>query len=93
MSDETPSKEEKILGAVKLVLTQVIRDTATSPGMKHPLSEPTIGGLRDCLMMISQREQELAAAAGREMNARPRYTDEPKPQGEVVVSIDSIKRK
>ena len=93
MSDETPSKEEKILVAVKMVLTRVIRDTATGPGMKHPLSEATIGGLRDCLVLISQREQELAAAAGREMSARPRFTDEPKPQGDVVVPIDSIKKR
>ena len=93
MNDKSQSTEENILAAVKMVLTQVIRDTATSPGIKHPLSEPTIGGLRDCLVMISQREQELAAAAGREMDARPRYVDEPKPQGDVVIPIDSIKRK
>jgi hypothetical protein len=90
MSDTDNSKEEKILNAVKRVLTEVIKDTATEPGIKHPLSDNTIAGLRDCLMLISQREQELAEAAGRSMDMRPRFKDEPKPQGDVVVSIDSI---
>lgn len=92
MSESEMSKEEKILTAVKRVLTEVIKDTATEPGLKHPLSENTINGLRDCLILISQREQELATEAGRSMDMRPRFIDEPKPQGDVVVSIDSINR-
>ncbi len=90
MSDTEFSKEEKILSAVKRVLTEVIKDTATQPGLKHPLSENTINGLRDCLLLISQREQELAEAAGRAMDMRPRFTDEPREQGDVVVSLDKI---
>jgi len=90
MSDTEFSKEEQILGAVKRVLTEVIKDTATQPGLKHPLSENTVNGLRDCLVLISQREQELAEAAGRPMDKRPRFTDEPRAQGDVVVSIDTI---
>jgi hypothetical protein len=46
--------------------------------------------MRDCLMLISQREQELAQQDGRSMDQRPRYVDEPKPQGDVVISIDRI---
>lgn len=90
MSESAVSKEEQVLKAVKRVLTEVIKDTATEPGLKHPLSENTISGLRDCLVLISQREQELAAEAGRSMDMRPRFIDEPKPQGDVVVSLDSI---
>ena len=90
MSEQTPSKEEQILGAVKRVLTEVIKDTATQPGVKHPLSENTINGLRDCLVLISQREQELATEAGRSMDARPRFKDEPKAQGDVVVPLHAI---
>ena len=91
MSEQTPSKEEQILGAVKRVLTEVIKDTATQPGVKHPLSDNTINGLRDCLILISQREQELAReAGGRPMDARPRFKDEPKPQGDVVVPLHAI---
>ncbi len=90
MSEQTPTKEEQILGAVKRVLTEVIKDTATQPGVKHPLNDNTINGLRDCLVLISQREQELAEEAGRSMDARPRFKDEPKPQGDVVVPLHSI---
>lgn len=90
MSDTEFSKEEQILGAVKRVLTEVIKDTATQPGLKHPLSENTVNGLRDCLVLISQREQELAEATGRPMDKRPRFTDEPSAQGDVVVSIEAI---
>ncbi len=90
MSDTEFSKEEKILGAVKRVLTEVIKDTATQPGLKHPLSESTVNGLRDCLVLISQREQELAEEAGRAMDKRPRFTDEPREQGDVVVPLNKI---
>lgn len=90
MSDTDISKEEQILGAVKRVLTEVIKDTATQPGLKHPLSENTILGLRDCLLLISQREQELAEEAGRSMDLRPRFTDEPRGQGDVVVPLEKI---
>ena len=86
------SKEEQILQACKRTLTEVIKDTATKPGMRHPLSENTVGGLRDCLVMISQREAELADEAGRPSEARPYFIDEPHQQDEVVVSIDAIKR-
>lgn len=92
MSEPELTKEEVILRAVKRVLTEVIKDTATEPGIKHPLSENTVNGLRDCLILISNREQELAREHGRSMNMRPRFVDEPKPQGDVVVSIDSITR-
>ena len=93
MSEHEVSKEERILRAVKMTLTGVIKDTATAPGMKHPLSDDTITDLRNCLALISSREQELAEAAGRAMDMRPHFTDEPRPQGDVVVSLDSIKRK
>lgn len=93
MSSHDLSKEEQILRAVKRVLTEVIKDTATGPGMKHPLSENTISGLRDCLVLISQREHELAEEAGRPNTMRPFFTDEPKKQDEVVVPITSISRK
>ena len=84
------SKEEQILVAVKRVLTEVVKDTATPPGMRHPLSESTINGMRDCLTLISSREQELAEASGRSLDKRPRFKDEPKSQGDVVVPLSSI---
>lgn len=92
MSDEikdAAGEEAKILKAVKKVLTEVIKDTATQPGIKHPLSENTINGLRDCLVMIAGREQVLAEKLGLSNDMRPYFTDEP--PKDKVVSIDHLK--
>lgn len=98
MSDDnrqdTMSKEELIIKAMKLTLIDIIRDTTVAPGIKHPLSEKTIDGIRDCLVLISHREQELAEAAGRPMNAKPYFVDEPRRTAqEVVVPLSTIERK
>lgn len=84
------SKEEQILKMVKKVLTDVAKDTYTPAHLKHPLSEQTIHSIRDCLALISAREEELATEAGRENNMRPRYVDEtPK---SVVVDITGLQK-
>ena len=94
MSDDktTPleSKEYQILKALKLVLTDVVKDTATQPGLKHPLSDRTIEGIRQCLKLISARERELIEDSGKTMDMRPYYVDEPKKN--VVVPITRIGR-
>ncbi|MFA5627015.1 MAG: hypothetical protein WC965_06045 [Thiohalomonadaceae bacterium] len=92
MVSETYSKEEQILRAVKITLTCVIKDTATKPGIKHPLSDSTIEDLRQCLFLIAAREQELALEAGRPMNMRPHMPGDTKPKAEVVVPLHTIKR-
>jgi hypothetical protein len=84
MSDPGLSVEERILAAVKLTLAAVIRDTATQHGMRHPLSDGTIRDLRECLVLISARERELAQAAGRPISGRPRYADEPAREDKVI---------
>jgi hypothetical protein len=90
MSDLKQSMEERILQAVKLTLANVIRDTATPHGMRHPLSDGTIEDLRQCLALISARERELAEAAGKAAGARPRYADEPD-RGEKVIRFHKDK--
>lgn len=95
MSDETrgslhDNKEFQVLQAMKTTLTGVVRDTATAPGLKHPLSERTIENIRQCLMLITARERELAQEAGVRMDQRPHFVDEP--PSATVVSIDSIAR-
>lgn len=82
--DPGPSMEERILQAVKMTLSGVIRDTATPHGMRHPLSDRTIEDLRQCLALISARERELAGTAGRPVGARPRYADEPGNEAQVI---------
>ncbi len=86
MTEQELSKEERILRAMKRVLTDVAKDTFAKPGHRHPLSDTTIDGIRQCLALISARESELNEAAGRSMNDRPRFIDEPK--SSVVVTLD-----
>ncbi|MHB8453632.1 MAG: segregation and condensation protein A [Acidiferrobacterales bacterium] len=76
MNTEALSKEERILRAVKKVLTDVAKDTFTRPGVAHPLSDQTIQGIRECFGLIAARERELAEAADRPMSQRPHFTDE-----------------
>lgn len=91
MKTEDFSKEERILRMLKRVLTDIAKDTSTPPGMKHPLSETTIQSIRDCLGLISAREKELAAEAGRPSMARPEFIDEPKKTH--VVTLHKPKKK
>ena len=84
MSDSEASMEARILQAVKLTLANVIKDTATPHGMRHPLSDGTIQDLRQCLALISARERELAQAAGEATGGKPRYADEPAREETVV---------
>lgn len=84
MSDDF-SMESRILKAMKKVLTDVARDTHVTPGMKHSLTDDTIRGIRDCLVLITARESEIAEAEGRPVTSKPRFTDEP--QDSVVVQL------
>jgi hypothetical protein len=80
MSDiplEQLSKEEIILKAMRVTLLDVIRDTTPRPGTPRQLSDSTIDEIRKCLLLITDRERELALAEGRELNNRPHYVDEP----------------
>ncbi len=84
-------KETRILNALKQVLTRIAKETATPPGVRHPLSETCIEDIRQCLLLISAREHELNVAAGTPSEDRPRFIDEPRSQGPTVISIDQIK--
>lgn len=87
MSDSNDTTtEERILRVMKRVLTDIAKETFAKPGYRHPLSEDTMENMRQALALISAREAELNEAAGRPMNARPRFIDEP--QSSVVVSLD-----
>ena len=77
MSDTDLTQEERILRVMKRVLTDVAKDTYTRPGHRHPLSDDTVKGIQKCLVLITARESELNAAAGRSADMRPRFIDEP----------------
>ena len=89
-ADPTANMEYRILRAVKSTLTDVIKDTATAPGLRHPLSDKTIDNIRECLKLISARERELVEADGGSMDMRPRFVDEPSTT--TVIPIDRIGR-
>jgi hypothetical protein len=84
------SKEQQILIAMRKTLSAIIKDVTPPPGMRHPLSEGTIGDVRQCLALIAAREKELADAQGRG-GERPYYADEP--QATQVVPIAGLSRK
>ena len=90
MSEEM-TKEQRVLRMMKKVLTDVARDTHVKPGIQHPLSDETIINIRECLMVISSRESEIAKESGNEQSDRPRFIDEPKTS--FVVNIDKITKK
>jgi hypothetical protein len=78
---------------MRQVLTRIAKDTYTRPGHRHPLSDDTVNDIRHCLGLITAREAELNAAAGREMNARPHFIDEPQSSVVVPLTIPGIKDK
>lgn len=89
-SENEYAKEQRILKVCKRVLTDVAKDTVTPAGLKHPLSENTIQGIRDCLQLIAARESEILSAQGIESTSRPHFIDEP--QKNVVVDITPRKK-
>ena len=93
MSEPELTTEERVLRMMKRTLTDIARDTAPEPGMRHPLSERTIQGMRECLMLITVREQELAKEYGRDTSARPRYRDEPRSEVVVPLKPDDMRSK
>jgi len=75
------------------VLTRIIKETATPPGEQHPLSAACINDMRECLFLVSAREQQLVRDDGRSTGQRPRYANDLPAQGTFVVTLDQIKRK
>lgn len=91
MTEPELTTEERVLRMMKRTLTDIARDTAPEPGLRHPLSEGTIQGIRECLQLITSREQELATEHGRNTSARPRYVDEPRDEVVVPLNINTLK--
>ena len=91
MAEPELTREERALRMMKRVLTNIAKDTAPRPGQsRHPLSEQTVRDMRECLRLITDREQELAREHKRDTSARPRFIDEP--VSEVAVSLDRLRR-
>lgn len=81
------SKEQDILMMMRKVLANIVKDTTTAPGLKHPLQAHTIQDIRDCFGLIAARERELAEARG-VVPERPYYIDEtPAAQAVPIASL------
>ena len=95
--DEMPNKELRILNVMRSILIDVIKDTTTEPGLKHPLTDTTIDNIRHGLDLITARQRELdeGEGEGRNWDLRPSYPPEPQAQTKdgVVVSISSVKKR
>lgn len=78
MTSEYLSKEHQIIATMRKVLSSIIRDTTPPPGRPHPLRESTIEDVKQCFALITAREKEIHEEAGKSMDLRPRYADEPK---------------
>ena len=83
--------EQRLMRMMRKTLTSIVRDTAPRNGHPSPLSEATVLGIKDCLMVISSRETELSELTGRTLDERPRFTDET--PNTHAVKISSIPKK
>jgi hypothetical protein len=72
----TETIEARVLREMRLILTEIARETAVHKGTRHVLSSETIVRMRDCLSLISARERELNEARGIEMTSRPKLGGE-----------------
>lgn len=84
-------KDLRVLKAMKRTLTAIIKDTTTTPGLKHPLSDATREDIRQCLILLTTREQELLVDSNLSADMRPGFTDEPTTS--VVVPISQLGNK
>lgn len=91
MSDDTQTTEQRILIAMRQVLSSIVRDTTPPPGLRHPLNPATIEDVKQCFALITAREKELNVQQGRPA-ARPRYSDEPKKSSQVVRLVKPVKK-
>lgn len=92
MTEAELTTEERVLRMMKHTLTDIARDTAPNPGRRNTLSDDTIQKMRECLLLITTRERELAQEYGRDTNARPRYVDEPRNEVVVPLNINAMKQ-
>lgn len=95
MNDESPNKEARILNVMRNILIDIIKDTTTEPGLKHPLKDNTIEGIRHGLDLITARQKELAEEKGENWDMRPSYPAVPQETTSdgVVIPIGSIKNR
>jgi len=83
MSTEEMSKEQRILRMMRKTLGNVVKDVTPIGGRTNPLSANTIQEIKDCFVLISTRERELAEALGFDQS-KPYYADGELPNAKVI---------
>ena len=81
--------EAQVLREMRLILTEIARETAVHRDTRHVLSDGTLIKMRDCLALISAREKELNEARGVQMSSRPKIGSEK--SGSVRVQLKKSK--
>ena len=82
MADDELSMERRILRVMRKTLASVVKDATPQPGTSGFLSDQTVEDIKECFLLISLREKELAEAVGL-ARSRPYYPDQQK-AGEVI---------
>jgi hypothetical protein len=90
MDEKALHDEQRLMRMMRKTLTSIVRDTAPRDGNPSPLTEATILGIKDCLVVISS-QAELAKLTGQTLDERPRFTDETPTSH--AVKISSIPKK
>ena len=81
--------EAQVLREMRLILTEIARETAVHRDARHVLSDGILIKMRDCLALISAREKELNEARGVKMSSRPKIGSEK--SGSVRVQLKKSK--
>lgn len=89
--DNALVNEQRLMRMMRKTLTSIVRDTAPRDGNPSPLTEATVMNIKDCLMVISSRETELARLTGRTLDEKPHFSDET-PNAHVVKISGSPKK-
>ena len=76
------SMERRILRIMRKTLASVVKDATPQPGTSGFLSDQTVDDIKECFLLISLREKELAESVGL-AQSRPYYPDQQK-AGQVI---------
>ncbi len=90
MNTEELSKEQRILRAMRKTLGNVVRDATPLGGRPNPLTAGTIEDIKDCFLLISDRERELAEQLNFDQS-KPYYRDGAQSGAQVIDFVKPAK--
>ena len=90
MNKEELKKEQHLLSQMRKTLGNVVRDVTPLGGRPNPLKESTIQDIKDCFLLISDRERELAEKLNFDQ-AKPYYRDGEQPNATVLNFVKPAK--